>query len=214
MQIPLQPKIYHIVHIGRMDSIVRDGQLLCDATISRRTAEVGTAIGINNIKKRRLEELRLSSHPELYVGDCVPFYFCPRSVMLYVIYRGNHTGLVYRDGQSPIVHLEADLRQSVTWADSAMRRWAFTDSNAGSFYFEDYSDLRDLGKLDWEAIEATDWRGRQEGKQAEFLVQESFPWDLIERIGVHSAMAQEKVLEALKDSQHKPLVEIRSDWYY
>jgi CxxC-x17-CxxC domain-containing protein len=38
---------------------------------------------MNKIKERRLK-LPLSSHFNLFVGDCVPFYFCPRSVMLYV----------------------------------------------------------------------------------------------------------------------------------
>ncbi|MBN1437860.1 MAG: DUF4433 domain-containing protein [Anaerolineales bacterium] len=30
---------------------------------------------MSGVKRRRLEELRLSSHPDLFVGDCVPFYF-------------------------------------------------------------------------------------------------------------------------------------------
>ena len=66
---------------------------------------------MNQIKERRLKELTLSSHPGLHVGDCVPFYFCPRSIMLYLIYRANHPELAYRGGQKPIVHLEADLQQ-------------------------------------------------------------------------------------------------------
>ncbi len=63
--------------------------------------------------------------------------------MLYVISMANPE-LSYRDGQGPIVHLEADLRQSVDWADANERRWAFTSSNAASSYFEDFSDLDDL----------------------------------------------------------------------
>lgn len=55
----------------------------------------------------------LNSHPGLYVGQCVPFYFCPRSVMLYVIYCANHDELSYRGGQGPILHLEADLYETV-----------------------------------------------------------------------------------------------------
>jgi hypothetical protein len=46
-------------------------------------------------------------HPGTCVGEYVPFYFCPRSVMLYVINKGNHLDLQFRDGQSGIVHLEA-----------------------------------------------------------------------------------------------------------
>ena len=107
----------------------------------------------------------------------MPFYFCPRSVMLYVISRTNHPELSYRGGQGPIIHLEADLRRTVAWAEANDRRWAFTSSNAGASYFEDYDDLGQLRRLAWEAIQAWDWRGRQEGKQAEFLVEGSFPWE-------------------------------------
>lgn len=91
---PPSPKIYHIVHVDRLPSIIADDGLLCDATISERAGS-GTTIGMNQIKQRRLKVLQLNSHPDLFVGDCVPFYFCPRSVMLYVIHRANHPALSY-----------------------------------------------------------------------------------------------------------------------
>ena len=117
--VPTAPKIYHIVHVDRLPSIVADGRLWCDAEITQRSAS-GTTIWMNEIKQRRLTN-ELHSHEGLCVGDCVPFYFCPRSVMLYVIHRKNHPNLTYRGGQKPIVHLEADLRQTVDWADTNQR---------------------------------------------------------------------------------------------
>ena len=140
MPAPADPKLYHIVHADRLPPIIAAGGLLCDATIAEREP-VGTTIGMNDIKRRRLSELRLNSHRGLYVGACVPFYFCPRSVMLYVISQANHPQLSYRGGQDPIVHLEADLRATVAWAEAQDLRWAFTLSNAGARYFEDRSDL-------------------------------------------------------------------------
>lgn len=109
--VPPQPKIYHIAHVDRLPSIMADGFLWCDAEVVRR-APAGTTIGMNNIKQRRLHELRLSSHPDLHVGDCVPFYFCPRSVMLFLIHRRNQE-LAYTGGQEPILHFEADLHAAV-----------------------------------------------------------------------------------------------------
>lgn len=140
MSIPAEPRIYHIVHVDRLAAIVAAGALWCDALVERRVPS-GTTIGMNEIKRRRLEELFLESHPDLHVGDCVPFYFCPRSVMLYVIHKANHESLSYRGGQEAIVHLEADLRATVAWAASSGSRWAFTLSNAGASYFEDRADL-------------------------------------------------------------------------
>ena len=101
---PSKPKIYHIVHVDRLPSIIEDGALWSDAAL-RKNPRPGTSIGMSEIKQRRLES-QLSSRPGLCVGDCVPFYFCHRSVMLYLIHKRNRTGLEYLGGQGHIVHLE------------------------------------------------------------------------------------------------------------
>lgn len=213
MTIPSPIKIYHIVHVDRLPSIVATGGLLSDAMVQTQ-ALVGTMIGMNNIKQRRLTELQLASHPGLFVGACVPFYFCPRSVMLYLIHRRNPE-LTYQNGQEPIIHLQADLRTVVEWANAQPARWAFTLSNAGSYFFEDRSDLARLGEINWPAVQATDWRGGlKEGKQAEFLLEQQFPWHLVERIGVTNRPIYQQVVNALPARGHRPQVEIRPDWYY
>jgi len=212
MPVPPEPKIYHICHVDRLPSIVADGCLWCDAEIAQR-CPAGTSIGMSAIKDRRLR-LSLTSHPGLHVGDCVPFYFCPRSVMLYLIAQGNHPELTYRGGQEPIIHLEADLHATVVWANQNGRRWAFTLSNAGAYYFEDRADLAQLSEIDWNAVHARDWQQCKEGKQAEFLVERSFPWHLVERIGVRSQTAYSQTINALPAGRHRPRVEIKPDWYY
>ena len=95
--VPSRPVIYHIVHLDRLPSIISDGHLWSDAVMAQR-GNGGTTIGLNSIKDRRLRESTLSSHPGLHIGECVPFYFCPRSVMLYVIYKQDHHELIYRGG--------------------------------------------------------------------------------------------------------------------
>lgn len=212
MPVPAQLKIYHICHVDRLASIIRCGGLLSDAAIAQQ-ALLGTVIGMSNIKRRRLTELRLSSHPQLFVGQCVPFYFCPRSVMLFLIHKRN-SELVYQGGQEPIIHLEADLHRTVAWANGRNRRWAFSLSNAGARYFEDRADLDCLGEIDWGAVQAEDWRQCKEGKQAEFLIEEGFPWQLIERIGVNSRRVYSEVMNALPAQDHRPSVELRPNWYY
>ena len=212
MLVPSQPKIYHIVHIDRWPSIIKDGYLWCDSKMRERSG-AGTTIGMSDLKKSRLR-LPLSGHKGLNVGDCVPFYFCPRSVMLYVIHKQNHPALEYRGGQGPIVHLEADLRETADWADANGRRWAFTSVSAAAAYGDAYTNLNQLNGLDWDAITATDWRGRKESKQAEFLVEESFPWSLVRRVGARSNQVRARALEAIKDATHKPTAQIRRNWYY
>lgn len=156
----------------------------------------------------------MSSHPDLHVGDCVPFYFGTHSVMLYVIFKRNDPELSYRGGQDSIIYLEADLRQTVAWADKQKQRWVFTLSNAGSFNFEDRCDLANLGEINWEAVYAKQWQECKEDKQAEFLIERRFPWNLIFCIGVQSEQMRQRAMVAIEEARHKPCVKIKSDWYY
>jgi len=213
MPIPEQPKIYHIVHVDRLASIIASGSLLSDAQVIAQQVG-GTTIGMNAIKQRRLQELVLTSHPDLYVGQCVPFYFCPRSIMLYLIYQRNHPELSYRGGQAPILHLQADLYTTVQWAQQQEQRWAFALSNAGSRFFEDRCDLAQLDELDWTAIGANRWQQCKEGKQAEFLLERHFPWHLVEYIGVHDQQCYQQVANILQNNAHRPPVNIERNWYY
>src|SRR5690606_33086889 len=127
-----------------------------------------------------------------------------------------HSELSYRGGQEPILHLEADLREVVAWAEGGGRRWAFSLSNAGALYTEFRSRLDQLGEVNWAAVASTDFRAAEvkEGKQAEFLLREFFPWHLVRRIGVWSESIRAAVDRALSGTQYKPVVEIRRDWYY
>ena len=140
--------------------------------------------------------------------------------MLYRIHMANRPGLPFWGGQEPIVHLEADFREAVGWANANGRRWAFTTSNAGSGYFDDFSEERHLGKINWDAVLATQWSGGgvepslRVDKQAEFLMEQSFPWELVSRVGVHSDRVRDIVVAELSASSHRPPVEVRPEWYY
>jgi hypothetical protein len=118
------------------------------------------------------------------------------------------------------VHLECDLGAAIQWAGQNGRRWAFTLSNAGAYYFEDRSDLAQLDEINWDAVAANRWSGNgisrqvKEGKQAEFLVETAFPWHLVGRIGVCTDGVAQQVAAAMHGAAHRPTVETRRDWYY
>lgn len=213
--VPAQPRIYHITHVDNLAGVVADGALWSDAVMVARGGPT-TMIGMSDIKRRRLQELRVTCYPDNFVGEYVPFFWCPRSVMLYLIHMGNHPELVYRGGQKPILHLEADLYESVAWADSIPHRWAFALTNAGARYTQFRNDLDDLDELDWDAIANTDFRNSavKEKKMAEFLMHESFPWELVSSIGVHSDAVAAQVNGILAGAVHVPTVAVRRDWYY
>lgn len=212
MYIPANPKIYHIVHVNNLGSIINENGLLSDrALINNNNRQI---IGMDGIKRRRLNELRLNSYPNLYVGDCVPFYFCPRSIMLYMIHVRS-SSLSYSGGQESIIHLEADLYKTIQWANEQNRRWAFTLSNAGSYYFEDFADRRQLGRINWNSVHSTFWRDHKEGKQAEFLIEDYFPLCLVERIGVISPNMMTTVsnIKTAHSVIHPPC-SLQRAWYY
>lgn len=211
---PESPKIYHITHVENLPQMV-DAVLWSDAECLLRNVNC-TIVGMSEIKRRRLEELEVACHPGTKVGQYVPFYFCFRSIMLYLLFRGNHVDLAYRGGQRPILHLEADLGGVVAWADSVRRRWAFSNGNAGTKYTQFCSDIDQLAQLDWTAIGATNWRDPivRERKQAEFLVEESFPWELVNRIGVIDAQMAETVTQVVSVARHRPDVVVERNWYY
>lgn len=209
-------KIYHIVHIDRLKSIIETKGLFSDS-IMRTTAISGTDIGLQTIKDRRLHENELQSHSGLFVGQCVPFYFCPRSVMLYMIYMKNST-LSYDKGQNAVIHLVLDLNKTIHYAESHSLRWAFTSGNAGSYYFEDYHRIDQLSLLNWEAINARNWSQCKDPKQAEFLLEKAVSWELVESIGAYDKLTEQSVLAILNRSSNNlkphPTVEINRDWCY
>jgi hypothetical protein len=213
---PPTPQIFHITHVDNLAGILATGGLSSDAAMIARGGPQVT-IGMSKIKQRRLT-LPVHCHPGDRVGDYVPFYFCPRSIMLYLMHRGNHPELAYQGGQGPIIHLQASLQDVVQWAGAAGGHWAFSLSNAGAYYASFHSSLADLHHLDWQAIAALDFRSPtvKDGKQAEFLVRDFLPWTLVTHVGVHSSAILKQVTACITRARvsHVPLVSIEPRWYY
>lgn len=89
-------------------------------------------------------------------------------------------------------------------------------SNAGAFYTQFRAQLDQLGEVNWGGVVATDFRPAdvKEAKQAEFLVEQSFPWHLVERVGICSQVIAPRVASAMQGGAHRPRVEVKRDWYY
>ena len=206
-------QIYHITHIDTLASIIADGCLWSDHEIRKRDNE-RVVIGYGTIKQRRLERYRVSCHPRTFVGQYVPFYFCPRSPMLYVISKQN-VDLNYKGGQSRIVHLVSNIGKAVHAAGD--RPWAFSDGNAGADYTRFCDNLDEINDyVDWSSVKANYWMDPtvKERKQAEFLVHTSFPWSSIVGVGAISPTVKAEVDSLLQNVDHKPKVIAKSEWYY
>lgn len=113
-------KIFHITHVDNLIGIIASGCLWCDA---QRLAQGfdSTNIGYSHIKARRMAHAVTVSEGGT-LGNYVPFNFCPRSVMLYVVSIGHEN---YDQGQTPIIHLVSSVDTIV----ASGRPWAFTGIN-------------------------------------------------------------------------------------
>ncbi|MEP0841302.1 MAG: DUF4433 domain-containing protein [Phycisphaerae bacterium] len=200
--------IYHITHVDNLPGIIRDGKLWSDAQRRKRKIPC-TNIGYSHIKDRRLTR-KVPVAVKGMLGDYVPFNFCSRSVMLYVIWRGHDD---YQGGQKTIVHLVS----SVEAAMETGRPWAFTDRHADLAYANFFDDWQHQDEVDWEVMRLRQWGGnddQKERRQAEFLVHDWFPWAAIERIGVIDILMADKVRQIVAEATHVPRVCVQRGWYY
>jgi hypothetical protein len=204
--------IYHITHLNNLPLILQHGRLYCNS----QRAQLG--IQHINIAHQTIQDRRAATRVPLPPGgvlhDYVPFYFAPRSPMLYVIHRGNVEG--YTDGQFPILHLVSTAEAVQT--DGLP--FVFTDGHAIKAYTTFYNALTDLDKVDWQIMRAHYWHDTVEDgdrlrrRNAEFLVHESVPWTMVDEIGVMESEIAEKVTRLLASQAHRPAVALRKDWYY
>ena len=160
-----QTLIYHITDVDNLPGILAGGGLRSDAAMVQHNPAV---IGYGHIKQRRMTEIRVDCCGNRFVGEFVPFYFCPRSPMLFTVNRGN-TGRPV-GCQRTIVHLVSTLAVGM----GQNRPWAISDGNAGAFHTTFSSDLAALAGLDWAAIRATQWQGKTHQKSAAFLTADFF----------------------------------------
>ncbi len=101
--------IFHITHIQNLSMILKDEGLWCDT--ERKNRQIQTqGIAYEAIKLRR-ERRSVPTCKGGFVADYVPFYFAPRSPMLYAIHRGRIEN--YEDGQEPVIHLVSKIENVV-----------------------------------------------------------------------------------------------------
>ncbi|MGB9439621.1 MAG: DUF4433 domain-containing protein, partial [Desulfobacterales bacterium] len=138
---PNPVQLYHITHVDNLIEIINGGGLMANSQIQRGS------INFKNIAYDGIQDRRASTvvpcGPCGTLHDYVPFYFAPRSPMLYTIHRGNVPG--YSGGQAEIVYLISNV--DVVVANSL--EYVFTDGHGIMAWTEFYADLNQLDEVDW-----------------------------------------------------------------
>lgn len=160
---------FRMVHHTNMPHILANGIYSREhANFDPNYRNIGHPTIIGN---RVVKAIPIEGHGN--VGECVPFYFCGRTPMLYNIKTGYG---VERLPQNDIVFIACP----VACLTSCGQQWAFTNGNASVYTTEFYDDLADIGEVDWDVIRSTDFSGstgtdRKRRKHAEFLVRDHVP---------------------------------------
>ncbi|MCC6561014.1 MAG: DUF4433 domain-containing protein [Xanthomonadales bacterium] len=204
--------IYHITHIDNLSALVGRGALLSDTRI-REQGLTPQNIAYGNIKARRAATA-VTLPPRGVISDYVPFYFCPRSPMLYAVHRDQVPG--YEGGQTNVVHLVADAERLVAAGLNCLH----TEGHAAVQPIAFHRGCEGFPLLDWPLIRSASWANtvedgdRKRRKQAEFLVHGSVPWTAISQIGVIDATIASQVSTLLASAAHCPDVVVQPQWYY
>jgi hypothetical protein len=199
-------EISHITHFDNLASILDQACLWSDAK-RIQLGLINQNIGYSHIKQRRLvRPVNVAAGGT--IGQYVPFNFCPRSVMLFVIHKGH---LDFQGGQDRVLHLISDT-DTIRLSN---QHCFFTDIHADLDYAEQIDDFDRIGELDIQRIiNEKYWQDFKEEKQAEFLAFESVQWATIQQIGVKTQAIADEVNVLLQSAQHKPEVVVQPEWYY
>jgi hypothetical protein len=220
-RIPKPLHIFHITAIANLSTIVERGAL------ESKTLLAAGGVTYSNIAYQGAQGKRARKKvvkpPGGTIHDYVPFYFAPRSPMLYTINQGNMDGCPHR--QPDIVHLVT----TVEAVSEAGLRFVFYNYNATLDFADCFNDLDELDQIDWPLFfdepkidgfckffhnvrDKPKYAQRMETRQAEFLVHETVPLSLLEGIGVCNEAKAEEVREILGDLQLP--VRARPGWYF
>lgn len=200
--------LYRITHIENLPGLLARGCDCCPSMAKVQGIEK-RAISHQDIMDKR-EHAVVRVPPGGVVADYVPFYFGPRSPMLYAIKQGKVAGY---QGQREIIYL-------VTSAEAVDERglpFMFTDGHGIISYVNHYNRLEDLPKLFWDVIKAPYWNDFIDGRcrrQAEFSVKDRVPMELVQGIGVMDEEMRQRVEKLVAASAFRPLISVHREWYF
>ncbi|AKT38045.1 type II toxin-antitoxin system toxin DNA ADP-ribosyl transferase DarT [Chondromyces crocatus] len=204
--------IYHFTCTDNLVGIVARG-LECSKLLHAREATF-TNISFPDVQALRATK-RVMTPSGGTLHDYVPFYFAPRSPMLYTIKRGN-VGAFRNRSQEELVYL-------VTTAHTIREAgipFAFTDRHAVHVLANYHANLAHLDKIDWPLMSATMWSDTKEDpsrmarRMAEFLVYGRVPWSLITEVVTMTPQAARRVASIVHGGPVEKRVSVKPGWYY
>ena len=205
--------ICHITHIDNIENILKNKFIYSPNEITNLNLNSKPICHVGIQEQRAVTSVPCG--PMGNIHDYVPFYFGPRSPMLYAIKENNVED--YNDGQKPIIYICSNAEKVA----KSETEFVFTDGHAIMVPLTHYyEDLKYLDKIDWEVIRGKYWfdsakyPDRKRERQNEFLVYKQFSAGLIDGIIVIDKQIQNKVNSLLQANEVDLPVKICRNWYY
>lgn len=208
----VEKRIYHITPFDNLSSILDQKGLYSKHEINNNHSRYSNIAHMSIQEKRMAKEVPVDPFQTLH--HYVPFYFAPRSPMLYTVSQGNVEG--FKGDQNSIIYIVSSIKNVI----DAEIPYVFTDGHGIMNFTEFYNDIRFLDQIDWDVMKSLYWADtnddpdRKRRRQAEFLVFGHLPLELVLGVGVKTHTVKEKV-EALLVRQNVFLkVKVLPKWYY
>jgi len=147
------------------------------------------------------------------LGDYVPFYFTPFSIMMFNI----HTGYNVRQVPNEEVVI---LVSSLNKVAELRIPFVFTDQHAYPLMANYFTDLKNLDQVDWDLLNRRDFKhdpddpGKKERYQAEALVWQHLPIAALLGICSYSSAVDEGIKAELAKRNLNMQTTIQTNWYF
>ena len=204
--------VSHMTHVCNLPLILKSGGLLSTNEL-HRTGIKSRSIAYLDIQDRRAFTV-VPCGQRGVVHDYVPFFFNPRSPMLYAILKNRVA--TCPDGQASILHLVS----SAEAIRAAGCGFVFTDGHAIMDMTQFYDDLSQLGQVDWDVMKGQWWNDtpqypdRERRRQAEFLVHEFVGWRLITEVVAIDASLAARATAYLGAGGVQTPIRVDRSWYH
>lgn len=208
---PQLARIFRIVHISNVPSILDQGGLHCQNSADRDPNYIN--IGNTSLIDKRTRR-NVPVPPGGPLSDYVPFYFTPLSIMMYNIKTG-YGGITPRENKDIVMFVS-----SIHRLEELALPFVFTNQHAYAVDTEFYSDLQHLGKIDWQLLQLRDFKtddndpGKQLRYQAEALIHRYVPLKAILGIACHNEVIKTNLEALLKERSVELTVRAKPTWYF
>jgi hypothetical protein len=202
---------YRITHINNLSLLLQNGIVnKHHLNADNNFIEIGNP---EIIDVRSTTPVKINNYG--MIGDYIPFYFTPKSIMLYNIITGYWHPKVLKRNRSEIIVIRCLITDL-----STLPQWFFTDGQGNDMASSHNNSLTKLGIIDWQSIQNSNFTkndgdyDRPRRYQAEFLVHQQVPLASIESLNVYNLETANIVSNILTQNNINLALNIQSKYFF